>query len=85
MTVEKEHVQPVGYEEIGARVRDLNLEGMVDLKAEIDVNNHTSPRDLMVVLNHSLKLRQEGGYELLEHYSPDNSEGYVLPEFAKSF
>jgi len=79
MNSENEQVQPVEFDEIGARVKKLNEEGLVDFKAEIDVNNHTSPRDLMVVLNHSLKAREEGRYRLRRSFKANDDQGLLLP------
>lgn len=42
------------------RLENLKKEGLVDFKAEVDVNNNTSVRDLVVVYNNFLRLREEG-------------------------
>lgn len=68
----------VAFDEIQDRVRKLNDdEGLVDLKAGVDVSNHTSQRDLMVVLNHSLKAREEGRYIPRASFTPEDGQEYL--------
>lgn len=47
-------------EELKNRLERAQQEGLVDCKAEIDVHNHSSTRDLLSVLNNLLRLREEG-------------------------
>ena len=46
--------------ELEHRLTVAREQGLVDCKAEIDVNNHSSTRDLVLVLNNLLRIREEG-------------------------
>lgn len=47
-------------EELESRLKVARDQGLVDAKAEIDVSNHSSTRDLLIVLNNLLKIRERG-------------------------
>jgi hypothetical protein len=50
-------------EEFDGRYQKLSDEGLVDFKAEVDVNNHSSPYDLVRVYNNVLRLREENKFK----------------------
>ncbi|MCS4089787.1 hypothetical protein [Rhizobium sp. BK176] len=47
-------------EELAARLGRARHRGLVDCKGSVDVNNHTTPHDLLFVLNNLLRLRELG-------------------------
>lgn len=51
--------------EFTGRLDALESEGMVDFKAEIDVNNHSTAHDLVHTYNNLLRLRDQGAPEPL--------------------
>jgi hypothetical protein len=47
-------------QELTDRLMALRQEGLVDVKAEVDVNNHSSTHNLLLVLNNLLRIRDNG-------------------------
>ena len=45
-------------DELEVRLTKVRSEGLVDVKAEIDVNNHSNTRDILTVLNNVLRIRE---------------------------
>ena len=50
-------------EEFDGRYKRLSDDGLVDFKAEVDVNNHSSPHDLVRVYNNVLRLREASKFQ----------------------
>jgi putative hemolysin len=47
-------------EEFSARLDRLKGEGLVNFSASVNVGNHTKARDLVIVYNNVLRMREEG-------------------------